>query len=271
MIARVLAIIAVALSTTATDAPEIRQPTGKWVVNFAESQCILSRDYGTPDKPFALIFEPSAMGDRISLIVLRPGKFDDLAKQPAKLRFEPLRLVIETDAFAYGVQSKELVRINFTIEREHLERTLDAKSITINGRRLVNVGFSVPGFRSAWKVLDACRADLLATWGIPVKLQARFKTPAKPLKETLGAYFTSDDYPSAALNKGEEGRVRSRMLVETSGAVSKCDVISSSGSKALDDVTCKIILKRVRYSPALDIDGKPMRSIEIADVSFVGA
>jgi TonB family protein len=267
MIARVLALLALLGSTPV--APELRQPTGKWVVNFADSQCILSRDYGTPGLPLTLTFEPSVMGDRMKLVVLRSGKSREILRRPAKIWFDPSQMMIETNASAYGVENRDLVRIDVGIDRVQIESALNAQSVTIDAQDLANLSLALPGFRSALKVLDACRADLLATWGIPVELQAKFRTPAKPIKGSLAAYFSANDNPTSGSGKNSHGRVRARIGIEASGGVSRCDVVSSSGSKLFDDTTCRIILRRVRYSPALDVYGKPMPSIDIADVSWL--
>ena len=53
MIARLLMFSAIALAAAAP-AAEPRQPTGQWIVNFDDAQCVAQRDYGTADKPLTL-------------------------------------------------------------------------------------------------------------------------------------------------------------------------------------------------------------------------
>ncbi|HYD38320.1 MAG TPA: energy transducer TonB, partial [Allosphingosinicella sp.] len=43
-----------------------------------------------------------------------------------------------------------------------------------------------------------------------------------------------------------------------SGRVSDCKVTRSSGSPALDSVTCRLIVARFRYRPARDAEGRPI-------------
>ncbi len=66
-----------------------------------------------------------------------------------------------------------------------------------------------------------------------------------------------------------QGRARKRKRSpshEPDGARSDCSVISSSGSKDLDEATCSILRNRARYKPALDTDGKPTPSFVIQNI-----
>lgn len=65
------------------------------------------------------------------------------------------------------------------------------------------------------------------------------------------------DYPAAAADAGAGGAVEVRYLVWTDGRVRDCRIETSSGNKALDDATCRLIRERFRFRPALDEDGQP--------------
>lgn len=62
--------------------------------------------------------------------------------------------------------------------------------------------------------------------------------------------FSANDYPPAALQQHEEGKVGVLVHVDSSGAVVDCIVESSSGFADLDDRTCAIIRERARFKPA---------------------
>jgi TonB family protein len=65
----------------------------------------------------------------------------------------------------------------------------------------------------------------------------------------------SDDYPPDALRAKEQGVTAFRLAVDTAGAVSGCEVVASSGSKALDETACQMLSERARFTPAMDKDG----------------
>jgi len=77
---------------------------------------------------------------------------------------------------------------------------------------------------------------------------------------TMTGLFSADDYPPEALDRGEQGTVGVRVGVDTSGRVSTCAVLESSGSQTLDRATCKIIEARARFRPARDADGQAVQS-----------
>lgn len=79
-------------------------------------------------------------------------------------------------------------------------------------------------------------------------------------KGNPGQYFGRDNYPPAAVRNQEQGRVVATLTVGTDGRVTDCRVTSSSGSRDLDDTTCRIARSRVRYSPAKDDAGNPIAS-----------
>ena len=59
---------------------------------------------------------------------------------------------------------------------------------------------------------------------------------------------------------GSNGVVQVRFDVTEKGRLESCVVEGSSGNAELDAATCRIMLKRVRYQPARDAAGKPIRS-----------
>jgi TonB family protein len=69
------------------------------------------------------------------------------------------------------------------------------------------------------------------------------------------AWITSDDYPSSLLRKKMRGTTTVGMRVAADGRVESCAVQSSSGSTELDETTCRLLMRRARYQPALDKDG----------------
>ena len=57
------------------------------------------------------------------------------------------------------------------------------------------------------------------------------------------------------------GVVAIRYRVQIDGRVTDCAITASSGSRELDDVTCRLAEKRFRYAPSRAPDGRPVGSI----------
>jgi periplasmic protein TonB len=81
---------------------------------------------------------------------------------------------------------------------------------------------------------------------------------AAAAKGNPASWVTNDDYPAAALRNEEQGSVGISFNINAEGRVENCQVTSSSGSRTLDDTTCRLVSRRGRYSPALDASGRPV-------------
>lgn len=88
--------------------------------------------------------------------------------------------------------------------------------------------------------------------------------PPKPVqpnprpRNNSGTWVTTNDYPSSAMRRRQEGTTRVTLTVGTNGRVSDCRVSSSSGHDSLDKVACRQIQRRARFRPALDANSQPM-------------
>jgi periplasmic protein TonB len=70
--------------------------------------------------------------------------------------------------------------------------------------------------------------------------------------------ITNADYPTAALRAREQGRVHVFLHITDLGRVDRCTVTRSSGSASLDAASCRLLLERGRFEPALDHASRPV-------------
>lgn len=82
-------------------------------------------------------------------------------------------------------------------------------------------------------------------------------TPAAAIAPA--SWIVASDYPREALIGGAQGAVVFRLSIDASGKPDACGILASSGSQALDIATCKAVLVRGRFKPAVGSDGKPVR------------
>jgi TonB family protein len=73
-----------------------------------------------------------------------------------------------------------------------------------------------------------------------------------------GSWFNDIDTPAEAIARGETGATKVELEVSTTGEVSGCKVVESSGSQLLDDGTCATAKLHGRFQPQLDASGKPV-------------
>lgn len=84
-------------------------------------------------------------------------------------------------------------------------------------------------------------------------------TPVKPLLSP-GTWVTDNDYPSNASYKGKAGKLHFILTIDATGKPDGCHVTSTSGYAELDQYTCALLLKRAKFSPALDAAGHAIRA-----------
>lgn len=94
--------------------------------------------------------------------------------------------------------------------------------------------------------------------------------PVPPLRPRadLAQLFGEAGYPRAAIARGEQGNVGFRLVVGPNGRVMRCDIIQSSGSRALDEATCRILRGRARFTPARDAAGSPVADVVVSGVNW---
>jgi protein TonB len=77
---------------------------------------------------------------------------------------------------------------------------------------------------------------------------------AKP-KNRISNWVTTDDYRDSWISRDMTGIARFKLSVSVSGKVQDCQIVSSTGHKALDKATCKLVKRRARFNPARDGNG----------------
>ena len=73
------------------------------------------------------------------------------------------------------------------------------------------------------------------------------------------------DYPAAVGEAGIGGTVSVIYAIEPDGRATDCRITRSSGNRALDATTCRLIEERFRFEPSRDRSGRPVRSRMVQD------
>lgn len=71
-----------------------------------------------------------------------------------------------------------------------------------------------------------------------------------------GGSISDEDYPSSAIRNEEAGTAVARFTIGTDGKVVDCS--AAGASPTLDAETCRLIIRRFRFKPALDENGQPI-------------
>lgn len=78
-----------------------------------------------------------------------------------------------------------------------------------------------------------------------------------PVPTNLERWFSHNDVPIGELEFDKPKIVPFRAVVAPNGKLQDCQILFSSGSAAVDRLTCKLVKQRARFKPAIGLDGKP--------------
>lgn len=78
--------------------------------------------------------------------------------------------------------------------------------------------------------------------------------------------ISDEDYPSSSIRNEEAGTSVATFTIGTDGKVASCN--ASGASPTLDAETCKLIIRRFRFKPALDTSGQPIAETKSQRVTW---
>lgn len=257
-------LTALALLAGTPTSPTPLAPSGKWVIDYREMSCVLSRKFGKGRNEVTLGWRMLPLADDIELLVASRSNMQDAIRGKVVLR---LSSGVKND----GVfQSYPTTSSGTRVLRAMVPATMfigipDAVTLTVTPQELHSTAFEISGADKAFAALNACTDDTLKVWGISSE-EARLaatspgNTPASdaPAAGQQAEWLTADDYPADAIRMGAQGTSTLLWTIGVDGRVHDCRVVISSGSPVLDAAGCKAITLRGRYTPMHDAAGQPI-------------
>jgi TonB family protein len=251
--------------------PEVLPPSGKWTVDYAESMCVLQRDYGTGPAKVTLGFRPLPLSEQNEIVLLTR----EAGGRVPKTRFGKVSMqlgvggpvIAGTYKFWGAAEAPELRFTLISLDAVRAEDIAAAETLIIERATLPTVRLHPMANPAAFAALKVCQDDLMKSWGVDPAEMAKIVSPA--VADDPAEWVTDEDYPSAAIRAGEQGSVSILWLINTDGKVSDCRVTQTSGHALLDQAACGAILRRGRYKAAVDGEGKPIRSYAARKVNWM--
>ncbi|NJB91094.1 TonB family protein [Sphingopyxis italica] len=282
-----LAWLAAAGAAQAADDVLELTPTAPWHVHYADDYCRLARIFGTDEQKIIFSIEQDAPGDSFRMTLTGPmldgptrkGKasitFGAMPEQ--QIMFFPGTVGEGQPAWIFGDSARikpysaekiasaddQGIRYEPITEAEEAAVT----SVTI-GRPLRDpVRLKTGPMKAAFAAMRSCTDELLDHWSIDVARHRELSRWATPIGNPA-KWLRSGDYPRAMLTKWQPGIVRFRLSVGADGTPTACHIQRSTNSEGFDDAVCKGVMRRARFEPALDKDGRPIASYYVNVVRF---
>jgi TonB family protein len=256
----------------AKDEPLALKQSDKWVANFDTESCQLITVFGEGDKKVLVRFSRYTPGDTFALDLFGKPFWSDANHNKVSIQFGPNGSLSERSSTNGKNGKMPMMMLGYadflgrkwdaatpnppvTPADESAIRWLDVKVVGRKPLRLETGSMGRP-----MQVMRACIVDLYKSWGFDLEAMNTYRRSATPLGSP-GNWLRSDDYPSAMVRAGGQGLVRFRLTVDEAGNVSSCHIQQRTNPDEFADLSCKLITKRAKFSPALDASGKPVASL----------
>jgi hypothetical protein len=232
------------------------QPTSKWTVSDGETLCIASRSYGSPADPVTLAIVPSPNGETYEILVGSRYKSGETSREEqGSVDFGSGR--IQAWSLFYQTVNKSSDVHEFRISAAEMQRAKSASTMSLHVRASSDFTFELNSMDEVLSGLDACTAQLKRHWNVDGEKRSQFSRLARgDLRDAFGP----QDYPVDAITRSQGGTGQYLLLVDENGKVAGCHALVATGIPVLDVTGCLVIERNVKFTPALDQSGKPVRS-----------
>ena len=257
-------VSALAILTASPSAAQVAPPPAPqvWEADWVSSHCTISTGDqqqaalalwmlpGDPDPEVYFVGSPGVLPSGSSALTL--------TLLPGGRTFEPR---IESGLSNAGRRVLKLTRL-----RDEFPAAFAASSEIRLAGGGKPVTLPITAADKAMVAVRQCVDSKLPEWGVDAKA---FDALRKPPTDIEGASWISyTDYPADAADNNQMGTVIARMSMDATGRVTACNVVVSSGTRSLDDATCRAALKRGQFHPAIGADGAPTAAQRIVSTIF---
>lgn len=293
LIASIVAAAVLSSAARPAEVAEALNPSSPWNVDYRDDSCRLARVFGTGDDMVFLLFDRFSPTQRFNLTIagkpfrnlvnrgratLQFGPNEEIQtvdflagelgkNQPAMILKGGLRFdAVFPDPLAPGAETSGS-RVASDSEWLSAERIAAVRLLTITKPLHKPVRLALGSMGAAFAASDTCLANMVKRWGLDPDRLARASKQAAPISDPR-QWLTSADYPKSAILHGQQGVVQFRLNIDEMGNPSGCHIQQSTRPPEFDEVVCRTLSKRARFSPALDKSGAPMPAVFLSAVIF---
>lgn len=264
--------------------PLVLEPSSHWELDYAEDSCALRRMFGEGEQQTQLEMRRYQPGSELQTTVASKAK---IGRQAIRIRFgsEP-ESIVQYPLFAEFGGGMEGVILDRSLqnvsparnyEREGwtgqslaAEAALEAETAErINTLTLADafehdLVLNTGPLRAPIEAMNKCIDNLLAHWGLDVEAHKSRSRSAGPVnlagRPPVGP-------PPRRL--GTWGPAQVRLAIDETGQVTQCHIRTPPGDPPSEERGCAHIRNEIEFVPALDRDGRPMKSYYVTGVGQI--
>lgn len=260
-------------------------PVTPWNLDGTDSGCALRRAFGTADRPVTLEFRRFRPGDGFQLVIDGADLAGVVDRAKVTVEFgtvftdkdtpfqagvskrddrKPIPSIFLSSAFAQPDKALPGETSSRLLVTPAMESEVKQVALVWGSNRLALLTGSLG---KPFAALRSCTDALVASWGLDPAVQNALTRSAKPVSLMAMVRSIQASYPVVMAASGKQGRVNFRALVDAQGAVTQCATMRSYNNAAFDDLACKVV-RKTKFAPALDKEGKPVASFYVETVSY---
>lgn len=242
--------------------PPARRVPPAWQVDWGRYYCSMIR-LPDPGRPYATAILTIPGGENAHILLIQRGS------APLPPRVSAILLAPGGRSFETHSQMENRGRLRVLaisgLTHDFRDALAEANELQLKDGGVVRARIPLAAPRAAIAAHRRCMTEVARQWGIDEAALAALQRPAL---STNFHGLRSGDYPSAALRTATQGRVIVRLAVSAAGRATECATVATSGNEEIDATTCRVILARGRFQPALDATGQPVAVRIISTVTW---
>ena len=179
---------------------------------------------------------------------------------------DPEESEIPTEPAGLSAELPATGSIDFLARSISMERTRNIEWLELS-RRGTTIRLATGPMDIPITGMQTCMEELALHWGIDVAAHRTLSRLAEP-ETSPATWIRSADYPDDALRSGEQAVLNYRLTVGPNGVPTDCDIVRFTNATEFDAVSCKRMMERARFTPALDAQGQPIKSVYLGTIRF---
>jgi len=254
------AAVAQLAAGTAFAQVEPREPP-VWQMDRSGRFCTLIR-LPDPGAPFHVALRATPASGTLSLMLIA-GKTQGLPAQISTIALMPSGRTFDVSGnAAEGLPDTRALWLG-PLPLEFRGALAESSAIELRNGSEVRYRIPLSYVEPASQALRQCAIDVARGWGVDeTALEALHQRP----RTTNLFGINWSDYPSPALRRRIQGRVVVRITVSPEGRATQCAPVGPSTYPPLDSGTCRLILEKAQFAPALDSSDRPVEATIIGSV-----
>lgn len=240
-----IGMIAMAAATAATD-PVALAPSGKWIVDYQEQMCLVSRSFGPATATTMFAIKPAISLDETgqTLYLVTPSTGSKGVRHgPGTVTLQPSGLQKKIDYVSVVLKGTDFRGYEIYADADLIASLRESTGVAFGlGKESFAIATGKMG--PVLKALTTCNETLLRSWGVDPAARASAASGSSP-----ASWFPPDSYPAEAKRRGATGRSVIVVTVSPAGRSTGCRVILKA-DKDLDATSCRLAMRNGRFEPS---------------------